>query len=537
MKKYGKYETKPEGVPAKQPKVKSALLQTYITSLLCMVLCVTMFFGTSYAWFTSEVTNTGNEIYIGKLDVGLFAGDKDLSVSGNKLFDSTNIRWEPGYTALETIKVVDEGDLAFKYALTFMDGSPAAGSTSSIGDIAKWFDVWVYDQQQNNGAPTAGSYADIKAENGWKPIGTLADLLGGKAVLEGKMEEADVVGKDTAHTYTIALHMNGEQVAADQENALNALMGQRISLTVKLVAHQLASEQDGFGDSNYDNAYSVSTAKELQEALDNATGDATIYLANDITGDVTATQKTGINVVIDGNGKTFDGTIRINGQSNGNATETLIIKDIHFVASSKIDASIDAYWGDDNTRYAHNVTVDGCTFTMTGTAKHVTPAVDLYQPYNFTMKNCTVTGAHSVLQNKGGHNGITVDNVTATDCKNGIGLGTMDGAISISKCKMELLGYGIRIDGSETSKGVIISNCEITANIPVVVRKATGTYTITFNGKNTMTQTNSDDLWFAAGIEEYGDFEKDNLGVVTGTIAVKLEGTGLNSAGVYISNQ
>ena len=72
MKKYGKYEKRPEGVPAKQPKVKSALLQTYFTSLLCMVLCVTMFFGTSYAWFTSEVSNTGNEIYIGTLDVGLF---------------------------------------------------------------------------------------------------------------------------------------------------------------------------------------------------------------------------------------------------------------------------------------------------------------------------------------------------------------------------------------------------------------------------------------------------------------------------------
>ena len=29
--------------------------------MLCMVLCVTMFFGTSYAWFTSEVNNEGNE--------------------------------------------------------------------------------------------------------------------------------------------------------------------------------------------------------------------------------------------------------------------------------------------------------------------------------------------------------------------------------------------------------------------------------------------------------------------------------------------
>ena len=71
MKKYGKYERMPDGSRAKQPEMKSVLLQTYFTSLVCLLLCVTMFFGTTYAWFTSEVTNTGNEIYIGTLDVEL----------------------------------------------------------------------------------------------------------------------------------------------------------------------------------------------------------------------------------------------------------------------------------------------------------------------------------------------------------------------------------------------------------------------------------------------------------------------------------
>ena len=38
MKKYGKYEKRPEDVPAKQPKVKNIMLQTYFTSLLALVL-------------------------------------------------------------------------------------------------------------------------------------------------------------------------------------------------------------------------------------------------------------------------------------------------------------------------------------------------------------------------------------------------------------------------------------------------------------------------------------------------------------------
>ena len=72
MKKNCKFEKQPVGAQEKAPKAKSALLQTYLTSLLCMVLCVTMFFGTTYAWFTSTVTNKQNEIYIGTLDMGFY---------------------------------------------------------------------------------------------------------------------------------------------------------------------------------------------------------------------------------------------------------------------------------------------------------------------------------------------------------------------------------------------------------------------------------------------------------------------------------
>ena len=277
MKKYGKYEKMPDGTRAKQPPVKSMLLQTYFTSLLCMVLCVTMFFGTSYAWFTSEVNNTANEIYIGTLDVGLLAGDKDLSDSNNKLFDA-NIRWEPGYTALETITVVNEGDLAFKYVLNFTDGMAknADDTEAVLADVAKYFDVWVYDHRDNdNASPAPASYAEITAKNsGWENAGSLDELLAGKTVLDGVMvtvrqdDKADDLttpnetddGVATEDTYTIALHM--------KEDADSAVMGQRISLNVKLVAYQMASETDSFENKNYDSdVIAVSDAKSLQSAL------------------------------------------------------------------------------------------------------------------------------------------------------------------------------------------------------------------------------------------------------------------------------
>lgn len=270
MRKYGKYEKRPEGVPAQQPKVKSALLQAYFTGLLCMVLCVTMFFGTSYAWFSSEVNNTANEIYIGTLDVGLFkqstVGQEtvltDLSQDGSKLFDNS-IRWEPGYTALETIQVVNEGDLAFKYVLSFTQGAAkdAIGQDAILADVAKAFDVWVYDYAQNNGtAPTLTTYQAItEADSGWVYGGSLDQLLAGKAVLGGSMAATPADAEPAANTYTIALHM--------KEDSDASVMGHRISLNVKLVAYQMSSEADGLGSQDYDQL--VATELDLREALQN----------------------------------------------------------------------------------------------------------------------------------------------------------------------------------------------------------------------------------------------------------------------------
>ena len=112
---------------AKPPKIRNMLLQTYFTSLICLVLCVGMFLGTSYAWFTSEVVNESNEIYVGTLKVGFYkeeVNDQGVKTSldltdnaaGHKLF-SNLIRWEPGYTALETIRIANDGELAFKYEM------------------------------------------------------------------------------------------------------------------------------------------------------------------------------------------------------------------------------------------------------------------------------------------------------------------------------------------------------------------------------------------------------------------------------------
>ena len=70
-----------------------------------------------------------------------------------------------------------------------------------------------------------------------------------------------------------------------------------------------------------------------------------IALSADIEGTVTVNQKAGVNVVIDGYGYQFDGTLRINGRSE-TTPETLTVRNVNFVADAAgEDAMIDAYWG------------------------------------------------------------------------------------------------------------------------------------------------------------------------------------------------
>lgn len=330
MRKYGRHEMQPAPKAAakhtvkkstdRQPKVKNMLLQTYLTSLLCLVVCVVMFFGASYAWFSSEVTNTGNEIYVGTLKVGLYKESKiaatdtdgatetvvmlDLSESENKLFGNS-IRWEPGYTALETVQIVNEGDLAFKYVMTFTDATLAADSINALTDVAEHFDVWVFSHRANNAAPTAKAYAEITEATGWKAVGTLAEVLEGKVVLDGIMEtvrDTDPVNDSTfdgvktgKDTYTIALHMK-EEANAD------IVAGQKISLNVKLVAYQLASETDGFGNSNYDSSVEVASDADTLKTL--LAGSKNVVLASNL--ELKTDERVTMSApMLDGNGKTI----------------------------------------------------------------------------------------------------------------------------------------------------------------------------------------------------------------------------------------
>ena len=100
---------------------KKATKRALLTSVMALVMCVVMLVGTTFAWFTDTASTGVNKIQAGNLDVKLMYS-KDMvewkeATDQTKLFDD-NALWEPGYTQVVYLKVVNAGNLALKYEVS-----------------------------------------------------------------------------------------------------------------------------------------------------------------------------------------------------------------------------------------------------------------------------------------------------------------------------------------------------------------------------------------------------------------------------------
>lgn len=258
-------------------------------------------------------------------------------------------------------------------------------------------------------------------------------------------------------------------------------------------------------DATFDGNYTVNpqvkyvtvmNAQELQNALDNAqAGYQTIITFGDnISGNVTASQILNADVVVDGAQFNYDGQITINGNSRV-SDETLALRNIRFTTSTPNTVFIWSYDSNAPVRYAHNVTIDNCTFTANGNAIHTAVAAKFLQAMQITMTNCVATNMHTIFQSESCNNGyaITVDNVKTVNCKNSVSFNNTQNAV-ISNSTLQSVGedgYGVRSKGEVAGYSLTVSNCNINAFVPVLVRNMTANgYTINLKGNNTFTTTN-----------------------------------------------
>ena len=230
---------------------------------------------------------------------------------------------------------------------------------------------------------------------------------------------------------------------------------------------------------------------DLQTAIDNApVGKTTVIsLGADIKGDVIEHQKADRNIVIDGCGYKYDGTIKIHSGSTRN-NGTITIKNVKFETStSALNFIMPNDFGVENgvtRRYSNNIFVEDCTFTATGAAENTAVGVQAKSAQNVQVKNCTATGMHSLLQAQSCDTDVIVENATIKG-KNGVAFKQVKNA-EVKGTTIEATGYGIRFDGNTDNYGITVKDNNVTAAQPFIVRKMTAQNNkITLEGTNTLT--------------------------------------------------
>ena len=235
----------------KNKNVKRALL----VSALSFVLCLSMFVGTTFAWFTDEVTSANNVIVAGNLDVELYHSDKNVTdekVDGSiKLFDDVAL-WEPGVMLWEELTVANEGNLALKYQLslnvlnaTVVDGV----SFTSMLKMAVVDAGFTYTRENI-----------INSNVQWSDLASFT--------LSGRLTANE------ENTYGVVIWWE----PTDHDNMFNMNNGSTntasVELGVNLLATQLAAEEDAFGNTYDEGA-------QLPEMIGDATTLAAALTANE----------------------------------------------------------------------------------------------------------------------------------------------------------------------------------------------------------------------------------------------------------------
>ena len=296
-----------------------------------------------------------------------------------------------------------------------------------------------------------------------------------------KNVSAEFIFKDATNNKEIKFNTGLDVVPVERNHRTN-IIGQILTGNLDFNVTIDASFK---GSSVLDNY--VFTAADLQAALDAApAGETTIRLGADIKGDVTDIQKAGRKVIIDGGNYKYNGTIKVHSNSNYYDDAALTIKNVNFETST---ASINCIEAPENgsERYSSNITVENCTFTATGDAVNTSVGVQVKATRGVTVKNCTATNMHSLIQAQSCDTGDVKVVGCTVNGKNGVAFKQVKSAV-VEGTTITAAAYGIRFDGNIDNYGIVVNNNNVTATQPLIVRKMTGkNNTIALEGTNTLT--------------------------------------------------
>lgn len=241
---------------------------------LALVLCIAMLIGTTFAWFTDSITNKGNVIQSGNLDIGATAYDigtggvnvtipgvndgkaftfeatgADLETSTDPIINDS--LWEPGKSNAKLLQVTNKGNLAAKVKLDF--------DVKDNGlEGALWFDF-----VQIKDGKVVGNFEK-------RPMSQLKKVAN---AVEVKLQANENV------QFVLVYGMD--------EKAENTYQNKTFKANVTINATQLNSEKDGFENPDYDKEAQydgyASNQEEFKSAMENAQPGDTIAVTKDFT--------------------------------------------------------------------------------------------------------------------------------------------------------------------------------------------------------------------------------------------------------------
>ncbi len=375
-------------------KVKASK-RALLTAILCLMLCIAMLIGTTYAWFTDSVTTGVNNITSGTLGIDIQDANGNSLTTLNFVkaagHENEAILWEPGARyELEPFYIVNTGNLYLKFMAKV---TGATGNTELLDVIDFTIDGTDMDD-----------YFASKENAFLAPKGESGDKLG-PITIKGVMDTA----------------------------AGNTYQGKTITgVEIEVYATQANKEVDSI-DSTYDMtaeydvpttpSVTVNTAAELQAALTPSISNDTaiVTLAEDITladGEdwtplnLEAYAANSVkNIVINGNGHTISG---LNDSLLGNC----------FFGNTSIEIN-DLTLTDSEVTGYHN---DGAGILI-AYANHCA---------SVKLKNCH----------------ITESSINVANDISGVGglIGYCDSALTIENCSV----IGVTVNGSSASAGAIV---------------------------------------------------------------------------------
>ena len=280
-------------------KTKKSLL----FSGLALMMSALLLAGTTFAWFTDSVTNKGNTIQSGELqmDVYWFKWDVNEGKFVQTTMDNAKMsaeNWEPGQSNAILMRLDNVGSLTSQVKLSF-DVTEDTGLTDAL-----WFNV-IEGENYAEMTTTQPEHTKAPVYSTNTTVTCMSELESWEDPYQAKFTSVwPTNGKETEwrHWYLIEYGMYAD--------AGNEYMNKTMTADIHLDVKQYTYEEDGFGNPNYDEDANVADFEakdiaELENALSQAKAGDTIALTNDIALDKPLTIKQ--DVTIDGMGSTISG--------------------------------------------------------------------------------------------------------------------------------------------------------------------------------------------------------------------------------------